>query len=143
MPRGTFIPFEDPIHFFGRPRAFTIECPFCGRLLFIGKGERDGRCFNRVTSVVRCPENRERDTGRHRAGQQVGCGRRFLVGLVAYPIRPGGRTQTPPDQIPTAEQAAQLRAWAMAKFQPAKPYGEPLNQIEPPFDPDDLTRDRS
>lgn len=106
MPRGTFEPLKNPVRFFARLAVFTVECPFCGRLLFIGRGERDMAAYDPMTSRVCCPADQPDHAGRR------GCGRRFLVGIVAWPIKPRDRAkpQPPPDQIPTPEQRAEIRA---------------------------------
>lgn len=136
MPRGTFIPFEDPVRFFARPRAFTIECPFCGRMLFIGKGERDAKCFSRVSSIVHCINVLHPSRDRADVKRLGGCGRRFLVGMVAWPIQPGAGIGTRPwDQDPEPHELAQLRAFAYGRFpRMKKKRGEKLNQIEPDID---------
>jgi hypothetical protein len=110
MPRGTFVPFNDCARFFARPRAFTLECPFCGELFFIGKGARDAKCFNRRLSMIRCASHIQDGARRE------GCGREFLVGMVAYPLTRRGRNSpkatTPPDQIPEPHQLEEIRAEA-------------------------------
>lgn len=136
MPSGIFTPFENPVRFFARPRAFTIECVYCGRLLLVGKGERDAKCFNRVTSVITCLRSLHRT--RDEAKRLGGCGRSFFVGMVAWPIRPGarGKGKQPEDQIPDYDQAAEIREIYASRFARRTPkrYGESFNQIEPPVD---------
>jgi hypothetical protein len=115
MARGSFQPLKDSVRFFARPRTFTIECVYCGKLLFIGPRERDNHTYNPITSMVRCPDQRQGNDGVR------GCGRKFLVGLVAYPLKRAGRctpnkAQSPPDQIPEPHQLAEIRAEARARL---------------------------
>lgn len=131
MPRGTFIPLRNPVRFFARIHSATLECPFCGRVLMLGKGQRDAAAFNKVTSTVKCTDVGRRDT--------VGCGRKFLIGVIAWPLRVGGRqpiAQTPPDQIPEPHQLAEIRAAAAGRFARDKKLpGEDSNHLENFDDP--------
>ena len=137
MPRGTFTPLENPIRFFARPHAFTLECPYCGRLLFVGKGLQDERAYNRITGVITCPHAHRRPN--------PGCGRRFLVGIVVWPLRSGPqpKAMAPEDQQPEEEQAAEIRAFGMGRIaRMKKKRGDSINQIEPLTDPTALKETR-
>lgn len=138
MPRGTFPPFTDTVRFFARIHAATLECPFCGRLLFIGPRARDAKAYDRVTRMVRCPSRRAD------GDPQGGCGRTFLVGIVAYPLRARGRLspkpQTPPDQIPEPHQLAEIRAVARERLARLKKtrHRDGATPIAAPLDPEAL-----
>lgn len=135
MPRGNFLPLKPEQRFFGRLQAFEMECPRCGRLLLVGKGRTHDHLYNRVTSVMQCPKWNPRDettvVTRH-----PGCGMKFLIGIVAWPMRHGYQPkERPPDHVPTDRQLNEIRQSARgvwARFN--KQRGENLNTIEPEID---------
>jgi len=136
MPVGTFIPFDEADYtprFFARPVAFQMECPHCGRLLIIGRGGRDTEAFNRITSVLICPQNSDKGA--------PGCGHSFLIGMVAWPMTHSPIKKRPHDQRPNSDQLAELRELARGVHpKRRKTRGDPVNQIEPEVEvPDDDT----
>jgi len=129
-PRGYFEPFAPTDYsprFFGRLSAFDMECPICGRLLLIGKGKPDDETYNRVTSMIKCygPDSAGGGPRTHP--------HRFLIGIVAWPIRQGrGYKGRPPDQRPDKRQLAAIREFARGLWAARKKHkGEELNTIEP------------
>jgi len=132
MPVGTFIPF-DPAdltpRFFARPTAFECECPRCGRLFLVGPRKRDNHAYDRVTGMLTCRIN----TRAH--GQSPGCGMKFLIGMVAWPLTTSPVRGRPFDHRPTARQLAELRQAARGIWPTKrKRRGDPVNHIEPPID---------
>ena len=128
MPIGKFIPFDEADYsprFFARPIAFDCECPYCGRLLIVGTGRRDDEHYNHVTSEVTCPDNTHR---RHKRG----CGRKFLMGMVAWGMTSGSRkTGRPYDQRPNPRQLAELRQAARGLWaKRSKTRGASVNTIQ-------------
>jgi hypothetical protein len=83
--------------FFARPESFTLECPHCG-IIYRVRSRIKTASWNPATSRFRCE------------GAQ-GCGRTYLIGLVAWPIiqAPFVASQTPEDQVPHPRQLAQMR----------------------------------
>lgn len=126
MPIGTFVPF-DPTdlspRYFARPIAFDCECPKCGRLLLVGQNRRDNASYNRVTGILDCQPS---------ARSGVGCGHRFVIGLVAWNLPPGPRIpERAPDQRPSPRQLAEIRQAARGVW-PKKTLQkqEPVNSIQ-------------
>jgi hypothetical protein len=126
---------EESVRFFARLAAFDCECPYCGRLIQVGRGKPDNKRYDRLTSVVTCAD---------RAGDEThatvrGCGRKFLLGIVAWPLRsgptperPGQPDSRPPDQVPTPHQLAEIRQYARGIWaKRVKGKGEPTNILEP------------
>lgn len=126
MPIGTFIPFDETElspRFFARPISFDCECPQCGRLLIVGDRRRDNHDYDRVTGVLHC---------RRDSRGTVGCGRKFLIGIVAWNIGGGPSTRRPHDQRPNPRQMAELRQAARGVWPTkGKRRGEPVNTIQP------------
>lgn len=126
MPIGTFTPF-DPTElsprYFARPIAFDCECPQCGRLFLVGPGRRDNDDYNRVTSELTCRLNTRKGV--------PGCGRRFLMGMVAWNLSTSTKKARAGDQRPNPRQLAELRQagrgiWARMR----KTRGDQLNTIQ-------------
>jgi hypothetical protein len=84
--------------FFARPEAFTLECPHCGQIYRIGRHQKQP-CWDPTMARFTC-------------SNALGCGKRYIIGIVAWPIRPGlSKTGgIPRDQVPYPRQLAQLRA---------------------------------
>lgn len=125
----------ESIRFFARLSAFDCECPYCGRLLMVGRGKPDNKRYNRVTSIVTCAD---------RAGDEThevvrGCGRKFLLGIIAWPLksgptpeRPGPLDPRPPDQVPSPRQLAEIRQYARGIWtKKPKNKGDRTNILEP------------
>ena len=109
--------------FFARPIAFDCECPNCGRLFVVGHGRRDNDDFNRITSELHCRMNARKGV--------PGCGRKFLIGLVAWSMRQSQKKGRPLDQRPTPDQLAELRQASRGKWPKVKKQrGDALNLIE-------------
>lgn len=83
--------------FFARPESFTLECPHCGTIYRIQRMQNQAH-WEKHTSRFRC-------TGKD------GCGRVYLIGILAWPIAGAGKaaSQTPADQVPHPRQLAQMR----------------------------------
>lgn len=127
MPIGTFTPFdptETSPRFFARPIAFDCECPQCGKLFLVGPARRDNADYNRVTGELHCRINARKG--------HPGCGRTFLMGMVAWNLTNNPRQRGRPlDQRPNPRQLAELRqagrgVWARSK----KSRGESINTIQ-------------
>lgn len=135
MPRGNFIPFEPTERFFGRLQAFEMECPRCGKILVVGRGKPHDHLYNRVTSEMQCPKMNPRDETTA-VTRHPGCGMKFLIGIVAWPIRVGYQHKArPPDHVPDDRQLHTIRAYARGLWpKTKKAKGDSLNQIEPEID---------
>lgn len=140
MPIGHFPPFDplDPDtwkgpRWFARPTAFDCECPHCGRLFTVGYRKADNALWDEASSTLYCQRK-----------EHIGCGRRFLIGLIVWPMRRGKQLKgRPVDQRPTTEQALALRKKAQGVFGPGpRRRTEPLNQVEPeieePWETDEI-----
>lgn len=132
MPVGTFVPFDEADlspRFFARPIAFDCECPQCGRLFLIGPARRDNADYNRVTSELHCRRNARTGT--------PGCGRRFLIGIVAWGLGTSSIRARPYDQRPNGRQLAELRQAARGVHPKGlKARGEAVNTIQEEVDVD-------
>lgn len=128
MPIGTFIPFDDADlspRFFARPIAFDCECPQCGRLFMVGSNRRDNDDFNRVTSELHCRLNVRKGV--------PGCGRKFLIGIVAWGLTSSPFRKRPHDQKPNPRQLAELRQAAAGVWaKRLKGRGDAVNTIQEP-----------
>lgn len=84
--------------FYADPYRRLLECPACGKLLRLERSPKGTKqpTFDPRTSRLRCTE----------------CGKVFVIGLVAWPVRQGsGQTATKPrDQVPNERQLGELRA---------------------------------
>jgi hypothetical protein len=125
-PIGTFEPFdptERSPRFFARPIAFDCECPQCGRLFLVGPARRDNDDYNRVTGELHCRLNVRKGV--------PGCGRTFLMGMVAWNLTTSQKRARPADHRPNHRQLAELRQatqgiWAKG----FKSRGDPINTIQ-------------
>ena len=101
----------------------------------IGKGRVHDHLYNRVTSVMQCPPMRPRDETKV-VTKHYGCGMKFLIGIVAWPIRHGYQPRArPPDHVPTDRQLNEIRQSARGVWaRVGKQRGENLNTIEPETD---------
>ena len=88
--------------FFARLESFDLECPHCGKVYQV-----------RVRGLHRPSQRQHWDpsTARFRCTAKGGCQRRYVLGMVAWPIGtgPGAATATPEDQVPWPRQLAQIR----------------------------------
>jgi hypothetical protein len=76
-------------HFYAKIRKFSLACPNCGRVTNGGPGEG----WHPTVSHWTCP----------------GCGRRYHLGIVAWPSARGKMRQfLPTDTLPTRDQAVEL-----------------------------------
>jgi hypothetical protein len=127
MPLGKFVPFDPADYsprFFARPLSFDCECPYCGRLIMVGRFRRDNDMFDRMTSMVQCKPNRDRPG--------PGCGRKFLIGLIAWTVKPGRVGTRAPDQMPNERQIAELRQEGAGVWpRLGRKRGQSLNTIQP------------
>ncbi len=88
--------------FFARLQSFDLECPHCGTVYQVRiRGQMGGsrrRCWNPWL-------------GRFQCTAKGGCQRRYVLGIVAWPIGtgPGAAKATPDDQIPWPRELAQIR----------------------------------
>ena len=94
---------EGSLPIFGRPHAFTVECPACGDVLIIrgrqaASGNRadfhTGDVWEPRASLLTCPT----------------CRRRWVIGLAVYAYEGRGRPVLPKDQTPSLVQLAKIRA---------------------------------
>jgi hypothetical protein len=86
-PLGDLLPGARP--FYAKIRKFSLACPNCGRVTNGGPGEG----WAPLVSHWTCP----------------GCGRRYHLGMVAWPSAVGKMRQfLPTDTLPTREQAIEL-----------------------------------
>jgi hypothetical protein len=125
LPLGTFVPLDDAElspRFFARPLAFDCECPYCGRLLLVGSQRRDNKAFNRITGILTCTRNQS---------STVGCGRRWIMGMIAWTLSHGVRPGRPPNYKPNETQLRELRQWG-AGVRPKAPLRrkDPVNRIQ-------------
>lgn len=91
--------------FFARPLSFDLECPRCGDVYQIrlgqlrGRGRKEGSHhpnWDPLTSRFQCTNK--------------GCGRVYVIGLVAWSITGAGSASQPPeDAVPGPRQLAQMR----------------------------------
>jgi len=82
--------------FFARPESFTLECPRCGQCYCVRMNEKVAY-WDPTTSLFKC------------TGHQ-GCGKVYVLGLVAWPVSPRAWIRSiPRDQVPNVRQLAQLR----------------------------------
>ena len=139
MPRGNFIPFEPTERFFARLQSFEMECPRCGKILVVGRGKPHDHLYNRVTSIMECPKINVRDETTV-VTKHPGCGMKFLIGIVAWPIRKGHQPKArPPDHVPTDRQLNRLRELSRGIWSNLpKRRGDSLNQIEPEIDEEEV-----
>lgn len=78
-------------HFFARIRTMDLECPKCG-VVFCCTGKRGP--YSARTARFSCPN----------------CRKIYAVGILLFDVKPDHRRDiTPPDWVPTAQQAHQLR----------------------------------
>ena len=75
--------------FFARVHGFDAACPACGHLMRAGQAQGEKGVYTPRISQARCPS----------------CERRFIVGLLLWPIavgggQPGRRPTRPADQLP-------------------------------------------
>lgn len=120
--------------FFAYLESFTLECPHCGIVYQIRKGLSKGIWDPRLS--------------RFRCSGKGGCGFRYILGLLAWPIAGGGNVarQPPDDQVPGPRQLAQLRkeggGWWLADSA-AQRFRRPLEtnltgeEQRPPLDSDE------
>lgn len=106
-----------------------MECPRCGHVLRFSSQTRSYRVLNPVRK--RPPRERKAarlckwnpHTSRLRCGE---CDLILIIGLVAWPVQPGGAVTLPRDQVPNERQLGQLRAeaggWWMPERLRTKPY---------------------
>ncbi len=88
--------------FFAQLESFDIECPRCGKVYQV-----------RVRGL-RQPARRgywDPPTARFQCTAKGGCQRRYVLGIVAWPIGTGPRAASavPKDQVPWPRQLAQIR----------------------------------
>lgn len=110
MPRLPQPPTGD--RFFARITGARLECPRCGYLdHFQTRGPAKGRVGDprKPMKGRRSPSGWNPLTGRW---QCPSCRLTCVLGLLAWPVRPGGRAvaSLPRDQVPSYRQLAQLRA---------------------------------
>lgn len=107
MPARTWTPdthqrLRHATRFFARLESFDLECPHCGKVYQI-----------RVRGLQRRSQRRYWDpaTARFQCTAKGGCQRRYLLGIVAWPVGtgPGAASAIPEDQVPWPRQLAQLR----------------------------------
>ncbi len=84
--------------FYARVHSFDVSCPACGQLIRAGSSARGAKgAYNARIARLRCP----------------GCERTYIIGLVCWPIAPGGspghRSTRPADQHPDPRTALQMR----------------------------------
>src|SRR3989304_3433609 len=104
-------------------------------MMLTGPHQPHDRYYNRVTSILTC-------------ARSMGCQRRFLIGLIAWPMKAGGTPKhRPADQIPPPPHPADRAAVRGVFWRPAKRQrghrltrlaGEPLDNLDMP---DNLERE--
>lgn len=88
------MPLPKGNRFFARVRAADLACPACGQVILFGPG-RKGGAYDLRTARLTCPN--------------MHCQKVYITGLILYPAKKGQHFM-PKDQIPTARQAAEMRA---------------------------------
>jgi hypothetical protein len=87
---------ERATRFFARPESFTLECPRCGTVYRVKVGIKSTH-WDPTTSLFKCTA-------------KVGCGKVYLIGLLAWPVSPRAWIKgVPRDQVPHPRQLAQMR----------------------------------
>ena len=83
--------------FFARPESFALECPHCGEVYIIRRGQPSPAW--------------EMSTARFTCSSKDGCGKRYVIGLLAWPIGPAPKVAsgTPRDQVPSPRQIGMMR----------------------------------
>lgn len=86
--------------FFARLESFDMECPHCGKVYSV-----------RIRGSRRKGNHWDPWTARFHCVGKGGCGRRYVLGIVAWPLGtgPGAASATPEDQVPWPRQLAQMR----------------------------------
>jgi len=99
-----------PDRFFARVRAADLECPHCGAVsVLTARGSSSGGTWRPDVGAWTCGA----------------CGRRFLLGVVAWPVRLLDRI--PDDRVPTPAQALALRAAIPSAAMNEKPARNRVN----------------
>ena len=114
--------------FYARIQVCDLECPACGRIIFIVGPDRPRRTlkhsgsaqevYNPVTSRLACPW----------------CHSRFFLGVICWPSDRGDPTpRRPEDQVPTARQLAEYRQlaqgfWPLAKKRAGQAFNLYINR---------------
>lgn len=105
---------ERATRFFARLRSFDLECPHCGQVYSVTD--------RKPTS------NYDPRTGRFHCNRKD-CNRRYILGVLAWPITAGGGSATPEDQVPSPRQLVQMRreggGWWLAD-QDAQKWKRPI-----------------
>lgn len=104
--------------FFARVRSLDLECPHCG-LVYLIRADTNPNTWNPRTALLTC-------NGRG------GCGRVYVIGVLAWPKGTGAGHGTPPaDQVPGPRQLAQLSpeggGWWMTDEYKHKGRPDPTN----------------
>jgi hypothetical protein len=99
--------------FWAKPLAGWLECPRCGKVIYFqtSKGRtKQNAEWDPRTSRLQCPE----------------CKLVLVLGLLAWPVKPGQARTAPRDQVPQERQLAQLRAqgagWWLPQSQAKQGY---------------------
>lgn len=101
--------------FFGRLRAFDLECPACGEVYRINAGINSSR----AGSGSRRADRRVWNPRISRFQCATGCGRIFVLGIIAWSPQQG-QPVVPVDHVPTPRQALALRQQAGGRWSPQK-----------------------
>jgi hypothetical protein len=89
-----------------------LECPQCGALILIGRGQPHQKQYDSLTGVLRCHH----------------CNRAYHLGIIAWAAGKGVST-LPPDQKPTLRQSAELRQYARGFWaREAQQRADPVNR---------------
>jgi hypothetical protein len=75
-------------------KAFTLQCPKCGKFWGVGRGSKLTSCYNPRTQAFRCTE----------------CGIRLRLGIVAWPSGRAVNHGRPLDTMPSPRQSVRLRS---------------------------------
>lgn len=97
-PRDTRTRIQRAARFFARLDGATLECPHCGIVY-------------RFSPSKACSSFWEPRMSRFTCTRKDGCGKVYVLGLLAWPLMQVAKvaTETPQDQVPTPRQALQLR----------------------------------
>ena len=100
--RDTRVRLQRASRFFARLASFDLECPHCGAVYQV-----------RVRGLQRPSQRRYWDsfTARFQCTAKGGCQRRYVLGIVAWPIGtgPSAASAPPEDQVPSPRQLGLMR----------------------------------
>lgn len=104
--------------FFARAEQFIVACPSCGTVNGRWRDSKNkqlfAKSFDPRTASYKCP----------------GCAKRYLVGLIFYPVKLQLRKGMPPDTIPNPREALAMRELANGIWaEKAIPWQNPVNHV--------------